>query len=265
MKYFRQTLHQPQLLFTTLILTGILSFGAGVTRAQATTANSPGTPLIAKNKQQDLVNLPSSIANIVLTTASQRTGLPTSSLRITDSIKIEGSSSCLGLPSLPGEVCKEDLILWQVTVETGQERLVYRTNLDGSQIKLNEAASRLSSTSLPDEVASAVLVQAFQRTGLPISQLRIEEFKLIQGSSSCLGIPPRSGEACTADLAPLLQVTVVGGYQHLVYHTSIDGAKIQLNQTASWNLKFLAASSLLIIVPLLAFSAYRTRVREKIS
>ncbi len=207
--------------------------------------------------------LPSSIANIVLTTASQRTGLPTSSLRITDSIKIEGSSSCLGLPSLPGEVCKEDLILWQVTVETGQERLVYRTNLDGSQIKLNEAASRLSSTSLPDEVASAVLVQASQRTGLPISQLRIEEFKSIQGSSSCLGIPPRSGEACTADLAPLMQVTVVGVYQHLVYHTSIDGAKIQLNQTASWNLKFLAASSLLIIVPLLAFSAYRTRVREK--
>lgn len=172
MKYFRQTLHQPQLLFTTLMLTGILFLGAGVTKARATTANSPGNPVITGNKPHDLVNLPSSIANIVLTTASQRTGLPTSSLRITDSIKI-------------------------------------------------------------------------------------------QGSSSCLGIPPRSGEACTADLAPLWQVTVVGGYQHLVYHTSIDGAKIQLNQTASWNLKFLAASSLLIIVPLLAFYAYRTRVREK--
>ncbi len=265
MKHFRQTLHQPQLLFATLILTGILSLSAGVTKARATAANSPGNLLIAGKKQHDLANLPSSIANVVLKTASQRTGLPTSSLRITDSIKIEGSSSCLGLPSLPGEVCKEDLILWQVTVEAGQELLVYRTNLDGSQIKLNEAASRLSSTSLPDEVASAVLVQASHRTGLPISQLRIEEFKGIQGTSSCLGIPPRSGEVCTADLAPLWQVTVGGGYQHLVYHTSTDGAKIKLNQTAIWNIKPLAANSLLLILPLLAFYAYRTRVREKIS
>jgi hypothetical protein len=263
MKYFRQTLHQPQLLFTTLMLTGILFLSAGVTKARTTTANSPRNPVIAANKQHDLANLPSSIANVVLKTASQRTGLPISSLHITDSIKIEGSSSCLGLPSLPGEVCKEDLILWQVTVETGQERLVYRTNLDGSQIKLNEAVSRLISTKLPDEVASAVLLQASQRTGLPISKLRIEEFKSIQGSSSCLGIPPRPGEACTADLGPLWQVTVGGGYQHLVYHTSMDGAKIQLNQTASWNLKFLAASSLLMIVPWLVFYAYHTRARKK--
>jgi hypothetical protein len=174
MKHFRQTLHQPQLLFATLILTGILSLSAGVTKARATAANSPGTLLTAENNQYDLAILPSSIANVVLKTASQRTGLPTSSLRITNSIKIEGSSSCLG-------------------------------------------------------------------------------------------IPPGPGEACTADLAPLWQVTVAGGYHHLVYHTSIDGAKIKLNQTASWNIKLLAASSLLIIVPLLAFYAYRTRAREKIS
>lgn len=174
MKYFRQTLHQPQLLFATLILTGILSLSVGVTKARATAANSPGVLLTAENNQYDLAILPSSIANVVLKTASQRTGLPTSSLRITNSIKIEGSSSCLG-------------------------------------------------------------------------------------------IPPGPGEACTADLAPIWQVTVAGGYQQLVYHTSIDGAKIKLNQTASWNIKLLAASSLLIIVPLLAFYAYRTRVREKIS
>ncbi|HEY9602681.1 MAG TPA: hypothetical protein V6C85_13790 [Allocoleopsis sp.] len=174
MKYFRQTLHQPQLLFATLMLTGILSLSVGVTKARATAANSPGVLLTAENNQYDLAILPSSIANVVLKTASQRTGLPTSSLRITNSIKIEGSSSCLG-------------------------------------------------------------------------------------------IPPGPGEACTADLAPIWQVTVAGGYQQLVYHTSIDGAKIKLNQTASWNIKLLAASSLLIIVPLLAFYAYRTRVREKIS
>jgi hypothetical protein len=187
MKDLRQTLHQPQLLFATLILTGILSLGADVTKARATTVNSPGNPLFAENKQPE-DNLPSSIANRVLKTMK-----------------------------------------------------------------------------LPDKVASAVLVQASQRTGLPISQLRIKEFKHIEGSSSCLGMAPPPGEACTADLAPLLQVTVGGGYQHLVYHTSIDGTQIKLNQSASWNILTLAASSLLIIVPLLGFYAYRTRVRAKIS
>jgi hypothetical protein len=63
MKHFRQTLHQPQLLFATFILRDILSLGAGVTKARATTANSPGNPLIAGKKQHDLANLPSPIAN----------------------------------------------------------------------------------------------------------------------------------------------------------------------------------------------------------
>jgi len=175
-------------------------------------------------------NLPQSIANVVLKSASQRTGLPKSELRITQSIKMEGSSSCLGLPSLPGEVCKEDLMpLWQVTVETGERRLVYRTNWQGSQIKLNEAASKLGDILLPDAVASAVLRQASLRTGLPTSQLRIEKFEPIQGSSSCLGFPPRLGFLCTADQARLWQVTVIREQQRLVYHTSWDGSKIMLN------------------------------------
>jgi hypothetical protein len=174
MQHFRQTLHQPQLLLATLILTGILSLSAGVTKAQGTTANPSENLLIAGKSQHNGANLPSPIANLVLKTASQRTGLPTSSLRITDS-------------------------------------------------------------------------------------------REIQGSSSCLGISPPPGEFCTADLAPLWQVTVTGGLQRLVYHTSADGANIQLNQTASWNIKLLAASSLLMIVPLFAFCAYRARVREEIS
>ena len=103
-------------------------------------------------------------------------------------------------------------------------------------VKFNEAASNLSAAKLPESVAttlaSAVLREASQRTGLPISQLRIEKFQRIQGSSSCLGLPPRFGEFCSADLVHLWQVTVAGGQQRLVYHTNLDGSKIKLNQTA---------------------------------
>ncbi|GEM_PF-7037576 len=85
---------------------------------------------------------------------------------------------------------------------------------------------------LPDAVATAVLLQASKRTTLPTSRLRIEKFQRIQGSSSCLGLPPRFGEFCSADLVHLWQVTVAGEPQRLVYHTNLDGSKIKLNQTA---------------------------------
>lgn len=103
-------------------------------------------------------------------------------------------------------------------------------------VRFNEAASNLSAAKLPEAVASAlasaVLREASQRTGLPISQLRVEKFQRIEGSSSCLGLPPRFGEFCSADLVHLWQVTVAGGEQRLVYHTNLDGSKIKLNQTA---------------------------------
>lgn len=113
---------------------------------------------------------------------------------------------------------------------------------------------------LPQSVADAVFNAASQRTGLPKNELSIVQFQQIQGSSSCLGISPTLGEMCTADLVPLWQVTVAGGQHRLVYHTSWDGSQIKLNQTASWKIKTLAASSLLMIVPLLGFYVYRRKV-----
>ncbi len=84
---------------------------------------------------------------------------------------------------------------------------------------------------LPQTVTTAVLREAAQRTGLPTSRLRIEKFQRIQGSSSCLGLPPRPGEGCTRDLAQLWQVTVASGQQRLVYHSNLDGSRIKLNPT----------------------------------
>ncbi|HEY9668479.1 MAG TPA: hypothetical protein V6C91_16840 [Coleofasciculaceae cyanobacterium] len=180
-------------------------------------------------------DLPQPVADAVLAVASERTGLSTSELRILRSQQFVGSSSCLGLPARPGEGCTKDLVpLWQVTVlARGQQPLVYHTDVNGSRIRLNEAASNLGDANVPDSVANAVLQAASQRTGLRPSELRIVKSQQIRGSSSCLGVPTPPNEACTRDNVPIWQVTVEGRRQRLVYHTNLEGTRIRLNETAS--------------------------------
>ncbi len=119
-----------------------------------------------------------------------------------------------------------------VASENGSMTKAQTATTNSPYVRFNEAASNLSAAKLPEAVASAVLREVSQRTGLPTSRLRIEKFQRIQGSSSCLGLPPRFGEFCSADLVHLWQVNVAGGQQRLVYHTNLDGSKIKLNQTA---------------------------------
>jgi hypothetical protein len=110
--------------------------------------------------------------------------------------------------------------------------LVFHTNEDGSTLRLNKQFSNIGSADVPQPVADAVLQAASQRTGLRASELRILLSQQIMGSSSCLGLPPRSGEGCTRDLAPIWLVVVEGGQQRLVYHTNQDGSRVRLNEAA---------------------------------
>lgn len=180
-------------------------------------------------------NIPAAATRAVLQAASQRTGLPTSEIRIinTESMTTNG---CLNLPR-PGEACIEiALEAWEVTLDARQQRLVYRTDSTGSRVRLNERAGNIGNVgnvNLPQSVTDAVLQAASQRTRLRLSQIRIVQSQQIQGSSSCLGIPPRPGEFCTADLVPLWQVNVEAGEERLVYHSNRDGSRVVLNEAAS--------------------------------
>ena len=93
--------------------------------------------------QKASVNLPKSVADAVLQAASQQSGLPISELRIIQSEQRTWSDSCLGLGG-PAESCLRVLVPgWLVTVEGGQQRLVYHTNASGSVLRLNQAASQI--------------------------------------------------------------------------------------------------------------------------
>ncbi|HEY9728217.1 MAG TPA: hypothetical protein V6D50_17335 [Chroococcales cyanobacterium] len=198
-------------------------------------SNSTGSLVRLNEKASNISNttLPKSVADAVLSEASQLLNVSVSQLRIAQSEQQTWNNGCLDLQRSNERCMGTPTPGWRVTVESKQQRLVYHTDREGSRIRLNEEASRIDKTNLPQSVTDAVLRAASQRTGLKTSELRIVKYEQIQGSSSCLGVPSSSGEACTRDLVQLWQVTVESGQQRLVYHTNLNGSQIRLNEAAS--------------------------------
>lgn len=175
-------------------------------------------------------NLPQSLADIVLRTASQRTGLRISDLRIVKSeqITVDG---CLGLPR-PGEGCTRIAQqAWEVTVEGGKQRLIYRINQSGSQIRLNEKASNVSDVDLPQSIATAVLRFAARDLGVSGAQLQITKAEQQTWGDRCLGMP-RPTERCMGTPTPGWRVTVQGRRRVQVYRTDSTGFQIRAEENA---------------------------------
>lgn len=197
------------------------------------TDNNGSVVRLEKDKSPDNPSgeLPRSLANTVLQTASQRTGLPTSQLRI---VKAEQmiADGCLGLGG-PDEACIEIAqTVWEVTVEARQQRLVYRIDTKGSQIRLNREASSINDSELPKSVANRVLQLASELLKLPVSQFEIKQAEMQTWNNSCLDLQ-RPEERCRGDLTEGWRVTLAARGQRLVYHTNEDGTVIRLNEEAS--------------------------------
>lgn len=175
--------------------------------------------------------LPDAVTNAVLRAASEQLNVSTSQLRITQSERQSWPDGCLGL-ARPNERCTGAITPgWRVTVETRQQRLVYRTDRTGSLVRFDEKASNTSNTTLPQAVSNAVLQAAAQRTGLRQSELRIVKSQLVT-TDGCLSLP-RPGEACTKIALQAWEVTVEAGQQRLVYRSTADGSQVRLNEAAS--------------------------------
>ncbi|RUR83465.1 hypothetical protein PCC6912_22980 [Chlorogloeopsis fritschii PCC 6912] len=171
--------------------------------------------IIRLNQRESQISsnkLPQKVSDAILKAASQRTGLPISQLRITN-VKQITTDGCLGL-ARPDEACIQIAQkAWEVTVQAPKQRLVYRASQDASQVRLNENASRVT---LPKSITNAVLEDASEELGLPVSQLRIVEVERREWPDRCLGISEPL-ILCTPSIVPGWRVTVGDGEQRLVY------------------------------------------------
>ncbi|MBD2122822.1 hypothetical protein [Trichocoleus sp. FACHB-262] len=89
--------------------------------------------------------LPKNVSRTVLQAAAQQFRVPTTQLQIVQSEKTTWPDACLGLAE-PGVFCAAVIVPgWLVTVESGGQRLAYRTNDSGSLVKFDRQASNVSS------------------------------------------------------------------------------------------------------------------------
>ncbi len=123
-KWHKKT-HLHKQLFAALVVTSILSLGAGMLLVETAAANS-----IERG------NVPSSVANAVLQDASTRSNLSTDKLRIIEAEQRDWSDGCLELAP-PNTMCSQKVVRgWQVRVMGVEKTYIYRTDDSGSLVKL---------------------------------------------------------------------------------------------------------------------------------
>ncbi|ABA20698.1 conserved hypothetical protein [Trichormus variabilis ATCC 29413] len=214
-------------IITALILTGILSVGSGLTLIKNASASSIDFLAETPNerlKQNVRVNrLPRLVANAVLRDLSNREGISSLFLKITDYRQQTWRNGCLELQR-PDELCSQALVPgWRVVVSRGQQSWIYHTNQNGSVVRLNE---RANTGRLPQNVRNAVLAQARQISGLPTRALSIVEFQPTNWVEGCeVSTFPNP---CDQILVSGWQVTVGAGNQRWVFVSNENGDRVRL-------------------------------------
>jgi len=247
MKNFRPTIHPSQQIFAALILTGILSLGAGMILVNAAIADAgkqsqaaasemlkPHSEDVASPKQSRKSEVPRSVVIAVRREIANTYKISASQLRIVSSSQQSWSDGCLGL-GRPSEMCAQLFVQngWRVVMSDGRQNWTYRTDNTGRSVRL-ESRKTASNSNLPDSVANAVLQFASKPLGVPSSRLRIIKAEQQTWRDSCLGLP-RPVERCMGTPTPGWRVTVEGKQQVYVYRTDNSGSRVRAeeNETGS--------------------------------
>ena len=141
----RQAGGQWRQVVSLLALAGIFSLGSGLSLMKPAMAApdpiSVAPSTVSLDRGAVAANLPGGLVNAVLKDVMMRSQLPSANLQIVEAEARIWRDDCLGLPSeQPG--CPAVLVSgWKITVESGQQRWVYRTDRTGSQIGFDEMKS----------------------------------------------------------------------------------------------------------------------------
>lgn len=190
------------------------------------TNNNGSSVRLANSNAPSSSQLPTSVKNAVLRTASRSLQQPVSQLNIIQAQQKNWSGGCLELARI-GEGCTRNIVPgWRVTVGTLDQSLVYHTNETGSVIRLNQKASEIADKDLPQRVRDGVLQQARKVSGLSTRALSIVEFKQTQWADDC----DRSSfpNACDSERVLGWEVIVGAGSDRWVFVSNADGSQINL-------------------------------------
>jgi len=130
-------------------------------------AGQPSASQMNKDEQtaeDDIKLLPEAITDAVFKEVSQQSGMQASQLRIVEVARQTWSDGCLGLGG-SDTLCTQSLVPgWRVTVASGEQRWVYRTNESGSLVKLDEMASLTAADATAQLTRQQVTTRTTQTT-----------------------------------------------------------------------------------------------------
>lgn len=171
------------------------------------------------------VTMPSTLQTRILNDAATRSGLPASSLQITQATQRTFSNSCVfGF----GEVCPmiyQPIEGWEAVVKVRDQSWTYHIDRTGAQLALDP---RLTSVGrLPAAVENAVRQNA--KTWTNSATLQIVSAKSQTWGNSCAF---NFGKLCPANYQPIdgWEVKVNAGALEWTYHTNRDGSQIVMDR-----------------------------------
>ncbi|MGB3756337.1 MAG: hypothetical protein WBA07_08190 [Rivularia sp. (in: cyanobacteria)] len=193
--------------------------------------NKSGSVIKLNTKASEITDngLPPQVKDTVVKAATKLTG--SSRVRVTKAEQVTFTDSCLNLGG-PAESClRANQRGWKVTVKGARQTLVYHTSINGDQIRLNAAASKLR---LPQNVRNAVLKEARSISGFSSRKLKIVSFKPANWEYGCEDFSFNA--PCDRTDVSGWEVTVSGNSQTSVFFTDATGNQVKLsnqNQTPS--------------------------------
>ncbi|MEA5578466.1 hypothetical protein [Anabaena sp. UHCC 0451] len=180
--------------------------------------------------------LPKNIANKVLNDATKRAGVLRNSLKISRSTSKIFSNACV---FNFGEVCTQQydpVEGWEVVVKVKEESWTYHVNKSGSQIVLDPKIKATEGSKLPEKIAEKVLTDAYQRSRLQTTAIKITRTVQKTFSNSCAF---NFGEICTQQYDPIdgWEVVLSVNNQFWTYHVDRTGSRIVLDPQVAATLK----------------------------
>lgn len=161
-----------------------------------------------------------------LASLSELLHINASQIKISAVEPVEWPNACLGNQKAD-EMCA-DVIMpgYRITLEAGGESYEFHTNLDGSQIRMVEAAlpDGMSATSLPPAVKAARQSLIQQQRVLP-EVVRVIRSEPVQWRDGCLGVE-RPGMMCTQVITPGYRVILEADGKQYEYHTNESGSTV---------------------------------------
>ncbi|MBV6621730.1 MAG: hypothetical protein KI793_02055 [Rivularia sp. (in: Bacteria)] len=192
--------------------------------------NRSGSVIKLNSKASEITDngLSSQVKDKVLKAASKLTA--SSRVKVTKAEQVTFTDSCLNLGGAAESCLRANQKGWRVTVKGARQTLVYHTSIDGNQIRLNAAASKLR---LPRRVRNSVFKEARNISGLSRRKLGIVSFKPANWEYGCEDFS--FNNPCDRVAVSGWEVTVSGESQTWVFFTDATGNQVKLANQSNQN------------------------------